>query len=134
MKASSSRMRRHGLLGLMVAVAMIGLGSWFGLRVWPEVRPYLSHPVGLILSTIDDDTVYTPGFTHRKFLAIEPGMTREKVERLMGGPPLDVMKYPDSNHEGWFYSHSPGDMSYWRRYVLFKNSRVEHVFCDFYFD
>lgn len=76
-------------------------------------------------------TYYAQGYNKNKFMSLRAGMASSEVEAVMGSP-LDKVPW----HDGtvlWTYSDRADDTcDFWRRWVLFKNDKVEHVISDYW--
>lgn len=102
---------------------------------------YLAYPLialdgigGVIFPLISrTDTRYAPGFSHRAFLKISPGMTTAEVEQRLG-PPLKKYVVRRTGEIGWKYSLTPSDASYRIRIIFFQDGRVSERRSDFYAD
>jgi hypothetical protein len=85
--------------------------------------------LGLLGSiSLQEDTVYAPGYSDRAFRSVQAGRTRGEVrERL--GEPLEVRVDPWATRKGaaqecWAFSRSPGDTEYRIRLVCFSTDGV----------
>jgi hypothetical protein len=78
-------------------------------------------------------TYYARGYSEDKFRGLCAGMTSSEVEAVMG-PPLNKILW----HDGtvlWTYSDRADDTcDFWRRWVLFKNDKIEHIINDYWDD
>jgi hypothetical protein len=84
---------------------------------------------------LQEDTVYTPGYTDAGFRSIEVGMTRSEVEAIVG-PPQKVWTIDSSDvvDEGARWSYSPGDTHYRERTLLFHKGVVVEKHTGYYVD
>ncbi|WP_165251743.1 hypothetical protein [Paludisphaera soli] len=84
--------------------------------------------------SFDRETVYAPGFDQARFDRIGMGTPAVEVEEALG-PPLT--KYPagDDGVEVWLYTRQATATSdYWRRWVVFKEGRVDDLMNDYWYD
>jgi hypothetical protein len=78
-------------------------------------------------------TYYSKGYSENKFMSLRVGMTSKEVEAVMG-PPLEKIPWQDGRVL-WTYSDRDDDTcDFWRRWVLFKNDRVDDVVSDYWDD
>jgi hypothetical protein len=93
-----------------------------GNRVGELVLPFLSK----------SDTEYAPGFEEAAFRRVRPGMSRGRVQGLLGKP-LETTAFPDGSIY-WYYSRrGPNFPDYFVRIVEFNaNSRVVGRCQEFY--
>lgn len=117
-------------LGFLCSVAAISLFLYF---IYPLIA--LDGISGVIAPLLmRTDTLYAPGFSHRKFLHISPGMTMAEVEKRLG-PPLDSYEVMHRIGEiGWRYSLTPSDSSYRTRIIFFRDGKVSERLSEFYVD
>ncbi len=86
--------------------------------------------------TMDEDTVYAPGYSDAGFRRVRGGMSVEQVHALLG-PPLQKWPLPfstDPSEVGERWSRSPGDTNYRCRVVLFRHGHVVRKHAEFYVD
>jgi hypothetical protein len=105
-----------------LALGLAGLHFWLidGLDGW------------LWSLTMDEDTVYTPGYTDSGFRQVRVGMSEEQVHRLLGPP---QKRWPlEAGRAGERWSFSPGDTNFRCRVVLYRGGRVEEKHAEFYVD
>lgn len=121
--AAKAFKKRFTVRRMMVAVLLLGFGLGTA-RCW--VRYNFA-------------TVYASGYSETQFRRVQIGMTRTKVESILGRPLRnDSISQGGSNYETWIYSEPPpsgtiGD-NYWRRWVIFENGKVSAIVDDYYVD
>jgi hypothetical protein len=88
----------------------------------------------------DIDTIYTREFTHEKFAAVKPGMSKNQVRLLLGAPftPIPYVPHDDRN-ECWPYSRDGklgllGDFAWVFVRVCFKDGKVDGAFKSVFSD
>ena len=89
---------------------------------------------GLLLSSLlsTDDSVYSEGYTGRKFLKIETGMTKDEVYKILGEP-INIF-VPIKHTISLQYSTSPKDTHYRIRQIYLRENKVAEVVSYFYVD
>lgn len=89
---------------------------------------------GLILQKLldTDDSNYSKGYSHSKFLEIKNGMSVRQVYDILGEPiraDKEGLKY-----FCLWYSWSPKSTHYRRRNIIFTENKVSEVQAEFYID
>ena len=86
------------------------------------------------------DTIYAPGFSRTKFARVKLGMSRERVESLLGqgfpdfNAPWDTSPALTDPHRR-FYSASGDGGNHWRFWITFdKDDKVSRIQREFYWD
>ena len=89
---------------------------------------------GLVLRTVlnTDDSKYSKGYSHSKFLLIKTGMSVSEVYNILGEPIRSDKKGAD--YYCLWYSMSPNSTHYRRRNIIFENNRVAKIHSEFYID
>ncbi|WP_028582186.1 hypothetical protein [Desulfogranum japonicum] len=91
---------------------------------------------GLIFSTFFiEDTVYSEGYSEKKYKSIDLGMSKEKVLKILGKPLYTNEKWEAKKSEDrWWYTKSPGDTHYRIREIRFSNNQVTEKHHEYYVD
>lgn len=88
---------------------------------------------GLLLNIdLVEDTKYSENYSHKKFLNIKAGMSKEEVLKIIGNPIVEWNPQNDIN--ALQYSESPSDTNYRLRQVYLKDNKVTECISYFYVD
>ena len=117
---------------LIVATIFLALGMW-SLYYW-LIDGVIAE---LFALSLDEDTVYAPGYSDANWRHVSVGMTEDDVHRLLGAPQKRwVIDYPTNPpvDYGERWSYSPGDTNFRCRMLLFRAGRVIEKHSEFYLD
>jgi outer membrane protein assembly factor BamE (lipoprotein component of BamABCDE complex) len=115
---------QFGTRALFLGTAIIAGLVW----VYSRTCDPLGSAVGGLFG---HDTIYSDGYSVRRWRAVKVGMTRAEVHDLLGDPLYS--NAASSGKEKWSYSKQRGSHDNWHmRFVIFKEDRVTQVFT--YFD
>ena len=139
------------LAGVGIRVA-VGAAGWFRRQSGPPVRLVPRTTLGTmgavawvaicwaVLNWAGGEAIteYAPGYSEARFRQVRVGESEAEVTAALG-PPLRVWDRGDPSipgeYKAWAYSYGVSDTSsYWRRWVLFRNGKVEGTVADFWYD
>jgi hypothetical protein len=120
------------------AVLVSSIAGTFGIAASVGTNAWLIDGIdGWLWSlSLEEDTVYAPGYSDAAFRGIRRGMSVEEVHKLLG-PPLsrwDVSWTDDGGNFSERWSHSPGDTNFRNRVVRFRAGHVDWKHAEFYVD
>ena len=88
---------------------------------------------GLLLNTLlVEETKFSENYSHKKFLKIKEGMTKEEVLKIIGNPIVEWN--PQNDIDALQYSESPSSTHYRLRQVYLKDNKVAERISYFYID
>jgi hypothetical protein len=109
---------------LFVAALSLALTVY---RWWP-----IDGIIGNLFARGGHDTVWADGYSDKRWRAVRLGMCRDEVYNLIGLPIETGPIREGRVFESW--THSPGDTSYFQRYIEFKGDMVVEKINEFWLD
>ena len=121
-------MKKAIIITLSVIIVLVGVGIIIHKSTLDGLNGFIWGKL------VQEDTVYSPGYSDSSFKQITIGMPEREVKRLLGEP-IKIYPPDESNDRTKLcYSLSPEDTNYRIRAINIKDGRVVSKYSEFYLD